>query len=220
MFHQVFRGAAKSQSVAGWLLTESFRDSKVTFGARQFQNSNRDSSKGLLEKLIRDHGLSAAFDVTGPSIINRQSGHKFLFAGLERNINAIRSMVEICRVWLEESQDISEAALTALWPTVRDKDLADHRLLEPCVARRSDRCVLPQHPPSTAVSVALTFEDNPWFSQTSLTTEMEALKEHNYERYRHIWLGAYEADSDLKVFGRKYGWLSARAADGASYVWR
>jgi phage terminase large subunit len=195
------RGAGKSREIAGKLLMDSFEVTGTLLCARQFQNATQDSSKGLLEKLIAEHELSGSFAITNANIINRQSGGKFVFVGLERNINSIRSMPDIARVWLEEASDVSEPALRVLWPTIRDRDSVIYVSWNPGDPTDPIDEFFRKHPRRDMCSAHVNFEDNPWFGATSMPAEMEALRAHNYERYRHVWLGVYEADKDSKVFG-------------------
>ena len=86
------RGSGKSWSIASYLVYIATKERKRIVGARQFQNSIRDSSKDLIERRIRDFELDGQFDLTDRSIVHRKTGSEFLFIGLERNIDSIRSM--------------------------------------------------------------------------------------------------------------------------------
>src|SRR5262245_39741921 len=86
------RGSAKSWSVATYLAMTTAKKRKRVLCCRQFQNSIRDSSKELIAKRIRHLGLAKQFDITDRSIVHKFTESDFLFYGLERNIDSIRSL--------------------------------------------------------------------------------------------------------------------------------
>jgi phage terminase large subunit len=194
------RGAGKSQAAAGKVIMDSFTGPGAFLCCRQFMNSNRDSSKGLLEKLIREHGLEEAFAITNSTIINRQSGRRILFVGLERNVNSIRSIPDICGAWLEEAQDVSAAALEVLWPTIREAGAVVIATWNPMRPDDPIDEFFRKHPRPDMASALVNHGDNPWFDDTSLRVEMDALRAKNRERARHVWDGLYDTDHDSKVF--------------------
>src|SRR4051812_17406283 len=114
--HALFggRGSSKSWSVANHLIVAASQARKRIVCARQFQNSIRDSSKELIEKLIRTHGLSEQFVTTDQTIRHKRTGSEFLFVGLERNIESIRSLEGIDIMWVEEARTIKAKSMEIL----------------------------------------------------------------------------------------------------------
>jgi phage terminase large subunit len=47
-------------------------------------------------------------------------------------------------------------------------------------------------PPDNAIVTHVDFRDNPFFADTAMPAEMEKLRNDNFSRYRHIWLGEYD----------------------------
>src|SRR3954452_22934369 len=86
------RGAAKSWSIATYIIARCFTERVRVVCCRQFQVSIRDSSKALIERRIRDLGLSDHFIINEQTIVNVRTGSDFLFIGLERNPDSIRSL--------------------------------------------------------------------------------------------------------------------------------
>ncbi len=195
------RGSAKSWSVATYLSLISAQERKKIVCGRQFQNSIRDSSKNLLEKRLLTMGMRDQYHVTDQMIQHKGTGSEFLFVGLERNIESIRSLEGADIVWIEEARTIKAKSMEILLPTVRmpgsyfiwtwNPELPD----DPVDAyfRRG------QHPPRSTV-VFVDYTDNPFFYSTELPHEMEVLKRGNLERYKHVWLGAYDTKHESKVF--------------------
>lgn len=113
------RGSAKSWSVATYLLVKSLEARKRIVCCRQFQNSIRDSSKELIEKRIRDLELTEQFSISDRTIVHNVTNSDFLFMGLERNIESIRSLEGADIVWIEEARTINAKSMEILLPTVR-----------------------------------------------------------------------------------------------------
>lgn len=194
------RGGGKSWSVATYLIAKAVAAPLRIVCARQFQSSIRDSSKELIEKRIRDLGFADEFDITERSI-RHANGSVFVFVGLERNPDSFRSHEGADIVWIEEARTISARSLEILLPTVRafgaeliwtwnpeqPDDPVDYFFRGP-------------HPPADAAIAKVTYLDNKFFDQTSLPAEMNRLKEGNFERFKHVYLGEYDIRYTSKVF--------------------
>ena len=103
------RGSGKTWSIGSYLVHLANTERKRIICARQFQNSIRDSSKDLIERRIRDFELDQKFSVTDRSITHRKTGSEFLFIGLERNIESIRSLEGADVVWVDGHSDYGHA---------------------------------------------------------------------------------------------------------------
>ncbi|MEY9493735.1 PBSX family phage terminase large subunit [Bradyrhizobium elkanii] len=196
------RGSAKSWSVATYLLVKSLQARKRIVCARQFQNSIRDSSKELIERRIRDLELDNQFTVTDRSIVHNRTGTDFLFMGLERNIESIRSLEGADIVWIEEARTINAKSMEVLLPTVRK---AGSELIWTWNPELPDDPVDAyfrgeQGPPPRSIVTFVDYTDNPFFYGTELANEMEVLKAGNFARYKHVWLGEYDTKHESKVF--------------------
>jgi len=195
------RGSGKSWSVATWLVIEACKMRKRIVCCRQFQNSIRDSSKELIEKRIKDLNLSSQFTVTDRSITH-VNGSEFLFIGLERNVESIRSLEGADYVWVEEARTTNTKSMEILLPTVRkagseiiwtwNPELPDDPV---------DRYFRgPQGPPPRSIVTEVNYKDNPFFHGTELVGEMETLRRGNPARFNHVWEGAYDLRHESKVF--------------------
>ena len=115
------RASAKSWSAASYLVIRAAEACVRILCCRQYQNSIRDSSKGLIERRIEALGLSDEFIITDQAIVHKRTGSDFLFYGLERNIDSVRSLegTDIC--WIEEAAAVSARSMEVLIPTIRKK---------------------------------------------------------------------------------------------------
>ena len=111
------RGSGKSMTVATMCILEAIQGKRI-LACREFQNSISESVHSLVASLIDQIGVSG-FTVTRDRI-SHSSGGEFIFRGLSRNIESVKSLFGCDVVWIEESQTISEESLRVLTPTIRE----------------------------------------------------------------------------------------------------
>lgn len=195
------RGSAKSWSVATYLSITASKKRKRIVCARQFQNSIRDSSKELVEKRIEKLGLAPQFDITERYITHRETKSHFLFIGLERNVESIRSLEGADIVWVEEARNTSRKSMEILLPTVRAEGSELIWTWNPVNPDDPvDEYFRKGKPPPRSIVTAVSYRDNPFFNDTEMPLEMEVLKRGNPARYRHVWEGEYDISYETKVF--------------------
>lgn len=112
------RYSLKSHTVARFLLIQAMREKMRIACLREFQSSIAESSHQLLTDLINKHNLND-FKITDSSIINKNNGSDFLFKGLHRNEQGIKSTEGIFYAWIEEAQTVSTNSIEIVTPTVR-----------------------------------------------------------------------------------------------------
>ena len=111
------RGSGKSMTVATMCILEAIQGKRV-LACREFQNSIQESVHSLVASLIEQLGVSG-FTITRDKI-SHSSGGEFIFRGLSRNIESVKSLFGVNVVWVEEAQTISEESLRVLTPTIRE----------------------------------------------------------------------------------------------------
>ncbi|EOJ3542009.1 PBSX family phage terminase large subunit, partial [Shigella flexneri] len=113
------RSSSKSWDAAGIAI---FLSNKYTLRfccARQIQNKIEESVYTLLKIQIDRFGLRHRFRILNNKIINRVTGSEFVFYGLWRNIEEIKSLEGIDVLWLEEAHALTEYQWKILEPTIR-----------------------------------------------------------------------------------------------------
>lgn len=204
------RGSAKShffaESVVEWA---TYRSGSRIVCIREIQLSLKQSVKRLLEDKL-DHynlGTSDGFRVKEAEIETPGNG-VIIFQGMQNhNSDTIKSLEGFDLAWFEEAQSASDRSLTLLRPTIR-KDPTEKQpwgseiwfSWNPRSPKDPvDKFLRGPHPHPKAVVVQANFRDNPWFPQV-LREEMEYDREHDKEKYEHVWLGGYEKHSESRVF--------------------
>jgi phage terminase large subunit len=184
------RFSLKSHTVARVLLIRA-RQSKIRVACfREFQNSISESSHQLLKDLIEQYELTD-FEVTDKSIINRLNGSDFIFKGLHRNEQNVKSTEGIDLCWVEESQTVSKSSLEVLTPTVR-KDGSQiiytyNRLLENDPIY--ERLIVEGRPNTLVINVNYDVALKYGWMPEIIRLEMEDDKEKRNGLYQHKWLG-------------------------------
>jgi phage terminase large subunit len=195
------RGGGKSWAVATYLVITAAKHKKKIVCARQFQNSIRDSSKELIEKRIEALGLVSEFAFTDREILHKGTKSTFLFTGLDRNIDSIRSLEGADTVWVEEARTIKEKSMEVLLPTVRAAGSELIWTWNPELPTDPvDSYFRDGEAPPDAIVTHVSWRDNPFFALTAMPQEMDLLKKGNFLRYKHVWEGEYDTRHESKVY--------------------
>lgn len=193
------RGGGKSRSVASALVLKALQGPERVLCAREVQKSIKDSSKRLLDDEIERMGVRAFFESTESEIRGR-NGSLFIFAGLRGNANQIKSLEGVTIAWVDEAQSISQASLDTLIPTIRAPGSEVWLTWNPLKADDPvDAMFRADVLPPDAVVIEVQHDDNPWFPD-ELRAQMEWQRERDYDKYLHIWRGAYWRNSEARVF--------------------
>lgn len=192
------RGSAKSHSIARALAIKAAEAPLRVLCAREIQKSIRDSSKRILDDVIREMGLEGY--TSTDTEIRHENGSLFIFAGLRSNIASIKSMEGIDIAWVDEAQSISQESMDVLIPTIRKAGSQLWFSWNPAsktdavdVMFRGD--VLP---PRSAV-LEVNYDSNPFFTD-ELRAEMEYVRARDPDKYMHVWEGKYAERSAATVF--------------------
>lgn len=184
------RFSLKSHTVARILLVKA-RQSKIRVACfREFQNSIADSSHQLLADLIKEYGLNE-FDITDKTIVNRLTGSDFIFKGLHRNEQSIKSIEGIDIAWVEEAQTVSKESIDILTPTIRNPGsqiiYTYNRLTEDDPVH--NRLVLEGRPNTLLINVNYDTAEKYGWLPSIVKQEIEDDRIKRPAQYRYKWLG-------------------------------
>jgi phage terminase large subunit len=199
------RGASKTRSFATKLLLRGLERVERVLCTREFQRSIRDSVHRVLVDEIHRLGLgvlgSGHYIVTDREI-RGANGTLFIFAGLHRNENGIKSLEGITIAWVEEAQTVRQSSIDALTPTVRVEGSEIWWSYNPRFQTDPvDAMFRPKdgRPPPGTILIPVNYYDNPYFPDV-LRREMEYDRGRDPDKYQHKWRGAYLQRSEAKVF--------------------
>lgn len=184
------RFSLKSHTIARVLLIRA-RMAKIRVACfREFQNSIGDSSHQLLAELIKQYELHD-FRVTDKEIVNTVNGSDFLFKGLYRNEQSIKSIEGIDIAWVEEAQTVSNESIETLTPTVRKPGsqiiYSYNRLVEEDPVHK--RLVVEGRPNTLIIKTDYTLAEKHGLLPDEIKAEVESDKANRPGLYKHKWLG-------------------------------
>jgi phage terminase large subunit len=198
------RGSAKSFSAALMAAIWGYADPLRILCTREFQASIKESFHAELKAAIATvPWLAAHYDV-GVDYIKGANGTEFIFRGLRRNEQSIKSLAKIDLTIVEEAEDIPETSWLALEATVFRQ--AKSELWAIWNPREENSPVdkrFRQNPPSNALVTAINWQDNPFFPAGLETLRQREQSRLDPATYAHVWEGAYLQNSHAQVFHGK-----------------
>lgn len=196
------RGSGKSWTVAIFLLTTGMRKKTRVLCTREIQNTIKDSVHKLLADTIEKLGISYFYRVKVDSIVGI-NGSEFIFKGLHRNENDIKSTEGINYCWVEEAQSVSRKSLGVLTPTIRE---AGSQIIFTYNPTNDDDPVHVDFNLSDredVLKIECNYNDNPFFPAV-LRAEMEYDRAHDPDKYAHVWQGRTIKHSEAQIFYGKW----------------
>lgn len=200
------RSSSKSWDAAGFAIFLA-SNYKIRFlCARQFQNKIAESVYTLLKIQIDRFGLRDQFKITENSIKHIITGSEFLFYGLWRHIDEIKSLESIDICWIEEAHNLTKEQWEILEPTLRGAAsqfwiVFNPKLVTDFVYRR----FVTNTPPKT-IKRKINYDENPFLSQTILDV-IAAKRDEDEDEYNHVYLGQPRQDDDAVIIKRS--WINA-----------
>ncbi len=197
------RSSSKSWDAAGFAVFLSQYCKIRVLCCRQFQNKISESVYTLIKIQIERFGLRDQFDITEKAIRHKTTGSEFLFYGLWRHIDEIKSLESIDICWIEEAHNLTANQWEILEPTVRKENSQFWIVFNPRFATDFvyKRFVV-NTPPKTVVR-QINYLENPFLSDTMLDV-IEAKKAEDYDDFQHVYLGLPRDDDNGAVIKRSW----------------
>jgi phage terminase large subunit len=200
------RGSAKSRTFAKMTAVRAYKWDQegregIILCGRQFQNSLADSSMEEVKAAIRSEPwLAAHFDI-GENYIRTRSGRiKYVFSGLDRNIDSIKSTSRILLAWIEEAENVIEEAWVKLIPTLREEDSELWLTWNPEREKSATNKRFRNSTDPRTKIVEMNHRDNPWFPAI-LERQRQKDKLERPHLYGHIWEGEYLSLQEGAYYG-------------------
>lgn len=200
------RSSSKSWDAAGFATFLADNYQLRFLCVRQFQNKIEESVYTLLKTQIDRFGLSSRFNVQEKKILHRHTGTEFLFYGLWRSIDEIKSLEGIDVLWIEEGHNLTEEQWKTLEPTIRKEGSQVWLIFNPRLATDFAYKRFVTNPPPNTIIRKINYDENPFLSDTMINI-IEAAKAEDYENYEHIYLGVPRQDDDEVIIKRS--WIMA-----------
>lgn len=172
---------------------------------RQFQNSIPESFyREVVDAIEKYEWLQSHYTITKESITGK-NGTQFIFKGLDRNPQSIKSLAKIDLTIVEEAEDIPEQSWMNLEATVFRQPKSEMWVIYNPRKENSPvdfRFVKNRAPRSIVRTV--NYEDNPFFPDGLDEVRKRDLDIMDYATYAHIWLGQYLKNSKSQIFNGRF----------------
>lgn len=200
------RASSKSWDAAGFAVFLAQNCKIRMLCCRQFQNKISESVYSLLKMQIIRFGLEGEFDVLNNVIRHKRTGSEFLFYGLWRHIDEIKSLEDIDICWIEEAHNLTKNQWKVLEPTIRKQGSQFWIVFNPRFATDFVYKRFVRNPPPNTLIRQINYLENPFLSETMLDVINAAMGE-DWEDYQHIYLGVPKDSDDGAVIKRS--WVQA-----------
>lgn len=200
------RSSSKSWDAAGFAIFLAQQMKLKFLCTRQFQNRIEDSVYSLLKIQIERFGLSAKFRILDNKIICTATGSEFVFYGLWRQIDEVKSIESIDIHWSEEAHLLTETQWKVLEPTIRKQGSQHWLIFNPRLATDFVYKRFVTNPPPRTVKRLINYDENPFLSQT-MRDVIEAAQAEDEDEFSHIYLGQPKDDDDDAIIKRS--WIMA-----------
>lgn len=197
------RASSKSWDAAGFatFLADNY---KLRFlCVRQIQNRISESVYALLKIQIERFDLDCRFDIQRDKIYNTETGTEFMFYGLWRHIDEIKSLESVDVLWIEEAHNLTEEQWKILEPTIRKEHSQVWIVFNPKLATdfAYKRFVL--NPPPNTIVRRINYDENQFLSST-MRDIIEAAKAEDPDDFAHVYLGEPMQDDDGAIIKRSW----------------
>jgi len=158
---------------------------------REYVNTLTDSSMAEIKNAIKQMPwIAPFFDVGEKYVRTKDRKIEFLFYGLSRNLDSLKSLAHIHVAWVDEAARVTEEAWRKLDPSVREHGSEIWVTYNPEFENASTERRFRINTPHNCKIVEMNYMDNPWFPDV-LNEVRKNDKLHRPEHYDHIWLGDY-----------------------------
>lgn len=197
------RCSGKSYAVGLYAVISAMTASENIYTVRKAQNSLKESSYKLYKEIIEALGVTNYFTFYNNKIVYDSEGihSEFHFKGLDLNSDSLRSAHNVTLTIVEEAQEIKRGKINDLVNTV----LRAPRSRIVCVwnpkypTNDVELYFRGEVPPPDSYVASVNYVDN-FMMPENLIIEAENLKQHNKERFEHVWMGAYMNISEAQIF--------------------
>jgi len=198
------RASSKSWEFCGRIVQIAQQYKTRVLCVRRFQNKIKESVYTLIKSQIDNFELSGYTPLA--SSIEHANGSEFVFYGVDRNIDEIKSFEGADILYIEEAHNLTREQWEILEPTIRKQGSEIWISFNPRLVTDFVWQNFIVNPPKNSVIRKVNYDENPYLSNTMLEA-IDELKQKDFERYEHIYLGKPLSDDDQVIIKRS--WIDA-----------
>lgn len=204
------RTFAKMSAVRAYIWSKAGKEGIILCG-RQFMNSLDESSLEEVKAAIQSEDWLLEHFEIGEKYVRTNCGKiSYKFAGLDRNIESVKSKSRILLCWVDEAEAVSEKAWQTLIPTLRDEESELWVTWNPKSKKSATNKRFREDTDPRMKIVEMNYKDNPYFPSI-LERQRLRDKEKRPDTYPHIWEGDYIKVIEGAYYAKS---ITAARADG------
>lgn len=212
------RDSGKSTQILNHFVLLSFNTGSRFLCIKKTARTIKQSIYSNVVDAIEQAGLEAYFTFTEAEITNKTTGAVFLFTGLLPTAKRIKSINNIQYAFIEEAAELSQDDWDIVIPTIREPGNQIFIAFNPEDGNEPVYQMFVQSSPSNATVLKLNYTDNPFLSAES-AEQIELTKQHDYERYLHIYEGHPLRISDQVIFKDRYTITNFEAEEPTTFYY-
>jgi phage terminase large subunit len=197
------RGSSKSHDAAGHAVFLAANYTVKILCARQFQNRISESVYTLIKDKINASPYKDEFEILKTTIRHRRTGSEFLFYGIARNLEEIKSTEGVDILWLEEAHYLNQDQWEVIEPTIRKEGAQVWLIFNPDEFTDYVYQNFVVNPPAGTIKREINWQDNPFLSITMLKVIYNYYKREP-EAARHVYGGEPKMGADKSIIPIKY----------------
>lgn len=171
---------------------------------RMFQNKIEESVYNTLKSQAIRFGIDHLFEYQRGKIKCKTTGSEFIFYGLSRNTDEIKSLEGIDILWIEEAHALTEEMWEILEPTIiRNEGAEVWIVFNPRLATDFAYRRFVLNPPNGYIVRKINYDENPFLPQGALDKIKEKRAESE-EDYMHIYEGVPRDNDDRAIIKRTW----------------
>lgn len=197
------RASSKSHDAAGMAVYLAANFKLKFLCVRQFQNKISESVYTLLKDKIENSEFKDEFNLLKNSIEHKRTKSEFLFYGIARNVDEIKSTEGVDVLWLEEAHALTEEQWDIIEPTIRKEGSEIWIIFNPNEEADFVYQNFVMRPPKNSIVKKINWNSNPFLSQTMLEV-IHAAYEKDKKKAEHVYGGEPLTGGDKSVINRAY----------------
>lgn len=199
------RGSGKSFNFAKMAAIWGYSEALRVLATREYQGSIKESFYAELKSAIMSETWLSSAYIIGSDFIKGRNGTEFIFMGLRRSINSIRSLAQIDLTIVEEAEDVPENSWLMLEATVFRRPKSElWSIWNPRTRRSPVDLRFRVHPPENGIFAEMNYWDNPFFPPGLETLRSREEQRLDPDTYAHVWEGQYLTNSNAQVYHGKW----------------
>lgn len=184
------RGGGKTKDKIKAIVLESTIRRVRVLVTREFQESISESVKAEIETCIDELDLHHFFKITEDKIVAK-NGSKYVFKGLKKNINNLKSIANVDIVLVEEAENVSAVSWDKLLPSIRPTSgrAIVIVIFNPASELDATWQTWLVNTPSRTLLTECNYTDNKYFPKFLESQRKHDEKTLPPKRYKNKWLG-------------------------------